>query len=116
MQVTPYYTDPLDNSWEALAQAGYAPHGKPYDFRSRCPVHGGNSADALHVSVGCDGSAVMWCFVCGVTGDAVMTALGRPCASYSHRVTSAHRGYLCRRLNEVTSMATPASSQTFSWR
>ena len=78
MQVTPDDTDPLDNAWEALAQADYAPHGKPYDFRSRCPVHGGNNPDALHVSVGCDGSAVMWCFVCGVTGDAVMTALGRP--------------------------------------
>lgn len=54
-------TDPLSTVWDALQAAGCAPHGQAYDFRSRCPAHAGENNNALHVSAGADGRAVLWC-------------------------------------------------------
>jgi len=41
-------SDPFARVRDAL-EAGDRPRGKPYDFRSRCPVHDGDIGDSLHV-------------------------------------------------------------------
>lgn len=55
-------SDPLAIVWAALDRADCDPHGQLHDFRARCPRHEGDNRDALHVSVGADGRAVLWCF------------------------------------------------------
>lgn len=54
-------TDPLVTVWTALEHAGCDPHGNEHDFRARCPAHGGENRDALHVFQGVD-RVVPWCF------------------------------------------------------
>jgi hypothetical protein len=68
-------TDPTQTVRNALEPAGYPPHGPSHDFRSPCPGHNGDNPDALHVSVGADGRALLWCFR-GCTAEAVVAALG----------------------------------------
>ena len=67
--------DPLQIVWDALDRAGCEPHGAPHDFRARCAGHDGDNRDALHVSVGADGRALLWCFV-GCTVETIVSALG----------------------------------------
>jgi hypothetical protein len=67
--------DPLQAVWDALDRHGCQPHGKPHDFRACCPGHDGDNREALHVSVGADGQALVWCFV-GCDADTVVAALG----------------------------------------
>lgn len=69
-------TDPVAVVWEALAAADCEPHGRPWDFRAKCPAHSGDNRDALHVSIGADGSAVLWCFAHQCSADRVVHALG----------------------------------------
>jgi hypothetical protein len=54
-------SDPLRTVWEALERAGCEPHGAAHDFRSRCPAHGGENREGLHVSIGADGRALIHC-------------------------------------------------------
>jgi hypothetical protein len=61
--------------WDALEVGGYGPHGEAWDFRSRCPAHDGDNADALSVSPGADGRALLHCFV-GCDVEAIVAALG----------------------------------------
>jgi hypothetical protein len=67
--------DPLRVVWGALERGACDPHGKPHDFRSRCPAHDGGNPHALHVKVGADGRALLWCFV-GCDAENVVAALG----------------------------------------
>jgi hypothetical protein len=62
--------------WEALDRAGCEPHGTEWNFRSRCPAHGGENPGSLHVSVGCDGQAVLWCFAHRCPADDIARAVG----------------------------------------
>jgi hypothetical protein len=48
--------------WDALEAGGYGPHGRPDDFRSRCPGHDGDNREALHVTVSSDGTVLLYCF------------------------------------------------------
>ena len=68
-------TDPVRTVWDALATHGCAPHGEPYDFRARCPGHDGVTRDALHVSIGADGRAVLWCFAHQCSIERIVDAL-----------------------------------------
>ena len=69
-------TDPLTTMWEALEFGDYEPHGQPYDFRARCPVHGGDNRDALKVTEGVDRRVVLWCHAHGCDPRLIVTALG----------------------------------------
>jgi hypothetical protein len=53
--------DPLTVVWMALEAHDCKPRGESYNFRARCPAHDGDNADALHVQVGADGRAVLYC-------------------------------------------------------
>ncbi len=68
-------TDPLVIVWDALERAGCEPHGQPWDFYARCPVHNGESNEALHVSVGADGRALLWCFAHTCSAQSIAAAL-----------------------------------------
>ena len=52
------------------------PHGKAHDFRARCPAHGGQNKESLHVCVGTDGRAVLWCFAYQCSAEAITATLG----------------------------------------
>jgi hypothetical protein len=67
--------DPLRTVWDALERAGCNPHGRPWDFRARCPVHDGDNVQALHVSVGADGRGVLWCFARQCSIESIVGAL-----------------------------------------
>jgi hypothetical protein len=67
--------DPLAAVHEALDRAGCDPAGPPHDFRARCPAHNGDNPDTLHVSIGADGRALLWCHRGCDTRD-VIAALG----------------------------------------
>lgn len=69
-------TAPLRSVWDALERSGCQPHGVPHDFRARCPAHGGDNPEALHVFVGADGSARLWCFAHRCEAEAITHALG----------------------------------------
>jgi hypothetical protein len=69
-------SDPLRLVWDALAARDYRPHGKAYDFRARCPGHNGTNRGSLHVSVGADGRAVLWCFAHQCPVETITAALG----------------------------------------
>ena len=69
-------SDPLRNWWDALDRGGFGPHGEPHSFRSRCPLHGGDNADALHVFIGGDGRAVPHCFACQAHPKDIAAAVG----------------------------------------
>jgi len=71
-------TDPLRVVWDALEARGCRPRGKPWDFRARCPVHGaeGGNPHSLHVQVGADDRAVLWCFARQCPVEAITDALG----------------------------------------
>jgi len=55
-------TDPLATVWDGLERHGYEPHGRPWDYRSRCAGHGGDNPESLHVSEGTDGRVLLHCF------------------------------------------------------
>lgn len=69
-------SDPLRVVWDALASRDCKPAGKAHDFRARCPVHDGGNRTSLHVSVGADFRAVVWCFARQCTADQICAALG----------------------------------------
>jgi hypothetical protein len=73
--------DPLKTIWDALEAGGYRPHGKPYDFHSRCPGHDGDSADSLHISIGADGRALLHCHAHGCDVEQITGALDLTVAS-----------------------------------
>lgn len=58
---------------DALERCGCDPHGPDHDFRSRCPVHGGDNPDALRVSEHADSSAGVWCYRGCATEDVIRT-------------------------------------------
>jgi hypothetical protein len=68
--------DPLRTLWDALDAHGCRPRGKPHDFRARCPAHQGETRDSLHVALGADGRAVLYCFAHGCEAEAIAQALG----------------------------------------
>jgi hypothetical protein len=68
-------TDPLRRMHDALDQAGCKPTGPVHKFRAYCPAHGGENPEALAVTEGVDGRAVMYCFR-GCEAQAVLDALG----------------------------------------
>ncbi len=68
--------DPLRTLWDALEARGCRPKGKAHDFRARCPAHNGENRDALHVAIGADGRAVVWCFAHQCEAEAITAALG----------------------------------------
>jgi hypothetical protein len=67
--------DPLRTLWGALEAGEYRPRGKAYDFRARCPVHGGDNPQSLHVSIGADGRAVLYCFARQCPAEEICAAL-----------------------------------------
>lgn len=67
--------DPLACVRDALERNGYPPRGSAHDFRSACPGHDGTNPQALHVSTGCDGRALLYCFT-GCDAENVVRALG----------------------------------------
>lgn len=69
-------SDPLKTVWDALAAHGCRPHGKEHDFRARCPGHDGHNRDSLHVAVGADGRAVLWCHAHQCDVETISSALG----------------------------------------
>ena len=69
-------SDPLRIVWDALAAGDYGPHGQAHDFRSRCPGHDGDNPDALHVSTGAGGVALLWCFAHGCSEEEIVAPLG----------------------------------------
>ncbi len=69
-------TDPRHTVWQALDRHGYQPHGEPHQFRARCPLHNGDSADSLAVNIGADGRALLYCFRCGRSGPEIAVAVG----------------------------------------
>jgi hypothetical protein len=69
-------SDPLRTLWSALEARDCRPKGKAHDFRARCPVHGGDNPQSLHVSVGADGRAVLYCFARQCPAEEVCAALG----------------------------------------
>lgn len=69
-------TDPLATVWDALERHGCDPHGQPHDFRARCPGHGGDGIDSLHVRVGADLRVVLWCFAHQCDAKDIVAALG----------------------------------------
>jgi hypothetical protein len=68
--------DPVSLVRVALEARGCRPHGREYDFRARCPVHDGGNPQSLHVTIGADGRAVVWCFARGCSAEAIAGALG----------------------------------------
>ena len=68
-------TDPLRTLWDALDRRGCEPRGVGWDFRARCPAHDGGSPDALHVSIGADGRALLWCFAYQCAAERIVAAL-----------------------------------------
>jgi hypothetical protein len=68
-------TGPLHTVWQALANAGCDPHGPPYKFRARCPLHGTNR-ETLLVSEGVDQRAVLYCFARACEPRQIANALG----------------------------------------
>jgi hypothetical protein len=69
-------SDPLRILWQALEAHGCRPKGKPHDFRARCPAHEGENREALHVALGADGRAVLYCFAHGCEVEAIVASLG----------------------------------------
>jgi hypothetical protein len=69
-------SDPLLTMWDALAAHDCEPHGRPHDFRARCPLHDGDNPEALHVSVGGDGSALIHCFAHHCPAEEIAAAIG----------------------------------------
>ena len=69
-------SEPLQTLWDALEAHDCRPRGKPYDFRARCPAHDGQNREALHVSVGADGRAVLWCHAHQCDVETITAALG----------------------------------------
>jgi hypothetical protein len=69
-------SDPLRRLWVELEARGYGPHGKPYDFRARCPGHDGDNRTSLSVGVGADGRAVLWCHAHQCDAETITGALG----------------------------------------
>lgn len=67
--------DPLRLVWQALEARGCRPHGKAFDFRASCPGHAGDNRSSLHVGVGADGRAVLWCFARQCPAEEVVAAL-----------------------------------------
>jgi hypothetical protein len=69
-------SDPLRTLWDALEAADCRPKGKPHDYRARCPAHDGENRDSLHVALGSDGRAVLYCFAQGCDFKAICDSLG----------------------------------------
>jgi hypothetical protein len=69
-------TDPVGTVWAALESHGWRPHGQSWDFRAACPAHDGENRDALHVKVGADGQAVLWCFARRCAVEDIVRAIG----------------------------------------
>jgi hypothetical protein len=69
-------TNPMRTVWSALEAAGHEPHGKSTDFRSRCPVHDGDSPDTLSVSPGADGRALVHCHAHACEVEDITAAIG----------------------------------------
>jgi hypothetical protein len=67
---------PCATVWDALERHGYGPHGQTHDFRSRCPAHNGDNASSLHVCVGADGRAVLWCHARQCAVEDVVSTIG----------------------------------------
>jgi hypothetical protein len=68
-------SDPLAAVWEALERGGHRPHGRPWDYRARCPVHDGKTDGSLHVFTGADGQAIPYCFA-GCPKEEIVRAIG----------------------------------------
>jgi hypothetical protein len=68
--------DPVSLVRDALEARGCRPHGRQYDFRARCPVHDGDNPQSLHVTIGVDGRAVVYCFARRCPVEAIASALG----------------------------------------
>jgi hypothetical protein len=89
--------DPLATVWDALDAQGFRPHGQPYDFRACCPGHGGDNPESLHVFIGADGRAVLYCFARHCTVEAILERLGLqvrdlfPAGHHKARYVSPHR-------------------------
>lgn len=73
--MTPSYRDPFAIVWDQLAAKQCRPHGRPHDFRARCPLHGDNDS-SLHVWDDGDGVVQMHCFARQCERDDIMSVLG----------------------------------------
>jgi hypothetical protein len=92
-------SDPLQLVWDALAAHGYRPRGKPHDFRARCPGHDGRNPTSLHVRLGADGRAVLFCFAHQCPADTITAAVGLTVADLfppGHREARRHASLLLR--------------------
>ena len=80
-------TGPLATVWGALDRHGCEPHGEAWDFRARCPAHNGGNRDALHVSVGAGGRAVLRCFAHQCAAERIVAALELSMSAPTSRTT-----------------------------
>jgi hypothetical protein len=69
-------SDPLRLVWDALAARDCQPHGATYDFRAMCPAHDGDNPGSLHVRIGADGRAAVWCHAHQCAVEDIVKALG----------------------------------------
>lgn len=67
--------DPVELLRRRLEEEDCRPHGPEGRLRARCPAHQGEREDALAVTVGADGRALVTCHR-GCTAEQVVAALG----------------------------------------
>lgn len=104
-------TNPLATIWAELELGGYAPHGKPYDFRSRCPGHDGDNSDALHVYEGADRRVLVHCFAHGCEVERITARLGM---NVRDLFPAGHYRAQKRRLKEVRRSDLTGNAQAIS--
>lgn len=95
--------------WDALERGECEPHGQPYDFRARCPGHRGDNVTALHVWVGADGRAVLWCHAHQCSAKVITAALG---LTVPDLFPAGHRNARRRRLLEARRSDFTGSTRT----
>jgi hypothetical protein len=102
--------DPLRTVWDMLERAGCDPHGRPYDFRARCPNHDGEHIEALHVSIGGDGRVLLHCHAHGCSVESICAALG---LSLSHLFPAGHHRARRRKLPDAARLDFEGDARIF---
>jgi hypothetical protein len=70
--------DPVRALWDELERVDCDPHGPENSFRARCPAHQGDNRDALKVTEGVAGIALVTCWAHHCTARQIVRALGKP--------------------------------------
>jgi hypothetical protein len=93
--------DPVRALWDELERVDCDPHGPEHAFRARCPAHQGDNRDALKVSEGVGGIALVHCWAYHCTARQIVGALGKPEAWLFPDYTPERRGRKRRRRRSV---------------